>query len=261
MLLSSDAGVQRLVRTAPNKLNRVSLIPREPSQPWPPTVVDWVDHAWVLDVHRSDEWHVRINGIVVGDGVHPLVPGARLLLGSTLVSFEQLDQRWPADVERERALIESDDDGAWQVFADELLERGDPLGRFFTERKSEDVAWLLELRPLLASQKVFVEHRPHRAWHSVRFEHELFSGHFHSGVIAAVLDHPFAWFVREARVAFTPPDDEGLADEFERQADAIVADITRFAGPHLQRVTFEGADPRRLPASPRPNISVAVTGP
>lgn len=253
-LLSSAAGVQRLVRTAPNKLNRITLIPREPLQAWPPTVVDWFDGVWMLDVHGSAQWHVRIDDVVVGDGLHELEHQTRLLLGATPATLELQQQSWPVDLERERALVTRDDDASWQVYVDELLEKNDPLGPFFTERKSEDVGWLLEVRPLLAAQRVQVEARPQRPWHVVRVQHELFAGTLHEGVLTAVLEHPFAWFVKEVRFALSPADTD-FDDAFRQQAATALRHVERCAGPHLQRVVFEG---RRaaLPSAHRPDLRV-----
>lgn len=250
--LRSGFGEQRLTRAHPNQLNRVTLVPREPLQLTPTVLVEWRDGGFGLDVLHPDWWPLSLGGRPLGAGFHPLADGARFTAGNTEVSLHVAQRQWPVDLERERALLSRDDHAAWSIYADELLASEDPLGGVLSRSATPDVAFLLELSPLVAQRRLAFTADQRGLWREVTFVHDVRTGGLISGVIDAVLSHPIAWFARQVTLDLRPGG-RSTRQGVLAQARASAADVARAAGPHLEVLCV----PRHVSlASPREGVTV-----
>lgn len=253
--LRSEFGFQRLSRGEVNQLSRISLLPRESASEVDGYTVRWREGDFWLDF--------RGEGRLVGSRWEPppaprsqkLVTGETFAIGKTTVSFECSVKRWPVDLERERELLARNDDAGWTIYADELLTRGDPLGAVLAKAEEFDLAFHLDIRPLLARQQVaFIEGRS--LWREITFRPAPYEDtfeddysvyeHLDAGQIQAVLTHPRAWFAR--RVTIEVP--ESYWEHHAAAVRRLGTEVSRTAGPFFELLSlpnFPQGQP--LPAS------------
>lgn len=257
--LRSEFGEQRLVRTAQNHFNRMTLVPREPLQLLPVVWVDWRDDEFALEVADPEWWPVTMNGRRVEAGRHRLRDGQRFTVGKTELSFHFTRRAWPVDLERERELLARDDAAAWAIYGDELLTREDPLGALLAKNAAPDVPLGLEVQPLVARRTLSFVADARGLWREVTFHHLLSEGFLSAGVIDAVLPHPLAWFVRTVTLALGPTS-RSFRAAFIAQAQATNAHVGHAAGPHLEAFCVPGFPARTALGAPRLGVKVDRAG-
>jgi hypothetical protein len=263
--LRSAFGEQRLSRAKANTFSRMTLVPREALPSQDPAIVGWRDGHYVLEV-LNHEWAVSMAGSVLPLGPVSLVDGAVFAVGQTEVSFHLVSRSWAVDVDRERALLERDDAAGWSIYADELLAQGDPLGLVLARAGVEggrqtpssgepDVAFLIEVSPLVAQRSATFVSDARGLWREVTFRHELTRGSLEEGVIAAVLGHPLAWFAQRVTLELRPTG-RRFRVSFLREANRLVGLIGAEAGPHLQVVSISRLPAGASIASPRAGVEI-----
>jgi hypothetical protein len=231
--LRSDTGEQRVSRVGATPLNRVTLVPREPLPQHPPTVVRWQHGGFVLAVGAAS-WPMVVDGAALPAGPWRLSSGARFVAGSTPVEWVETTRRWEPDLSREKALLQAEDPRAWSVFADELMERGDPLGHALQPGAVElDVAFALEVAPLINQRRVTVTSGAH-GWRLISFSFDLHAGPADEGLIAAVLTHPLAWFTTELELIVRPR--RGPAHARRQVIDEARVLVAAYQSPHVTSV-------------------------
>lgn len=214
----SPSGEQRFGRASPTPLSRVNLVPLEPLTET--ATIRWRDARFELE--RG------------GGQTELLSDETRFTIGRTTITWLERRERFPVDVERERALVSRADEQAWQVYTDELLQRGDPLGFALQAGAGEfDVPFTLEVQPLFTHHLLHAE-----PWPTGLFRELVFSLPFgrevEEGWFAASLTHARAWMVEHVRLELAGSKRRRSREPLT-QAEAFVH---RYAGPHLRSISF-----------------------
>jgi hypothetical protein len=259
--LHTTDGVQRLSRRMPNELSRVQLLPREPLS-WgsAPRIVWRVDGFHLVHDPRWGDDDDEHAGGEAAQGEH-LADGATFLVGQSTVTFRQQVERWPVDLERERALLAAESAEGWSVYGDELVARGDPVGLKLARDDAFDVAFALDVQPLLANGPLEAVGKERAPWQALTFTDPGWSTRatpaLTEGLLTGVLTHPWCWFVRRITLGFARGAFPGAGREKRQQATAraqAFADaVGRLAGPHLEVLAVQA--PAELPTT-RPGVKV-----
>lgn len=125
--------------------------------------VGFVDGRWTLRAAGLPH-PARLNGRELArDPREPLVDGDHLVFeGGLTVAFFERPRAAARDAALERRLAEApEDDAGWRVYADFLLEKGDPLGEWMLRAgdawEVERLRWLGPLSAAVARGRVLVE--------------------------------------------------------------------------------------------------------